>query len=143
MLLARDRQDEIAMDTIGLLEARLERIILLLSGMDPPEGEGELRKYVVAAREGGRGEGEGEGEGMKNKKKKMKGNSSSSNLKEENVRARLLRLEKGLEKVIGGNRVLGELMGVCMKVFCFFFLFLFPLSSSSVTPKKKKFQKIK
>lgn len=95
-----DRQDEIAMDTIDLLEARLERIILLLSGMEPPEGEVELRKYVVAR--------EGEGEGMK------KGNN---NLKEENVRARLVRLEKGLEKVIGGNRVLKELMGVCMKLF--------------------------
>lgn len=98
-MMARDRQDEIAMDTIDLLEARLERIILLLSGMEPPEGEGELRKYVVAR--------EGEGERMK------KGN----NLKEENVRARLVRLEKGLEKVIGRNRVLEELMGVCMKLF--------------------------
>lgn len=99
--MARDvRQDEIAMDTIDLLEARLERIILLLSGMEPPEGEGELRNYVVA--------GEAEGERMK------KGNN---NLKEENVRARLERLEKGLEKVIGGNRVLKELMGVCMKLF--------------------------
>lgn len=95
--MARDRQDEIAMDTIDLLEARLERIILLLGGMEPPEGEGELRKYVVAR----------VGEGMR------KGN----NLKEENVRARLVRLEKGLEKVIGGNRVLKELMGICMKFF--------------------------
>lgn len=94
--MARDRQDEIAMDTIDLLEARLERIILLLSGMEPPEGEGELRKYVVAR----------EGEGMKN----------GNNLKEENVRARLVRLEKGLVKVVGSNRVLGELMGVCMKL---------------------------
>lgn len=95
--MARDRQDEIAMDTIGLLEVRLERIILLLSGMEPPEGEGELGKYVVAK----------EGEGMK------KGN----NLKEENVRARLVRLEKRLEKVVGGNRVWRELMDVCMKLF--------------------------
>lgn len=95
--MAPDRQDEIAMDTIDLLEARLERIIFLLSGMEPPEGEGELRKYVVARK----------GEGMK------KGN----NLKEENVRARLVRLEKGLEKVVGGNPVLEELMGVCMKPF--------------------------
>lgn len=94
--MARDRQDEIAMDTIDLLEARLERIILLLSGMEPPEGEGELRKYIVAR----------EGEGMKN----------GNNLKEENVRARLVRLEKGLVKVVGSNRVLGELMGVCMKL---------------------------
>lgn len=95
--MARDRQDEIAMDTIDLLEARLERIILLLSGMEPPEGEKELRKYVVA----------GEGEGIKRR----------NNLKEENVRARLVRLEKGLEKVVGGNRVFGELMGICMKLF--------------------------
>lgn len=95
--MARDRQDEIAMDTIDLLEARLERIILLLSGMEPPEGERELRKYVVA----------GEGEGIKRR----------NNLKEENVRARLARLEKGLEKVVGGNRVFGELMGICMKLF--------------------------
>lgn len=97
--MARDRQDEIAMDTIDLLEARLERIILLLSGMEPPEGEGELRKYVVTR----------EGEGVMKK--------GNNNLKEENVRARLVRLEKGLEKVVGGNRVLEELMGVCMKLF--------------------------
>lgn len=100
--MARDRQDEIAMDTIDLLEVRLERIILLLSGMEPPEGEGELRKKYVVTREG---------EGMMKK--------GNNNLKEENVRARLVRLEKGLEKVIGGNRVLEELMGVCMKLFSF------------------------
>lgn len=98
--MARDRQDEIAIDTIDLLEARLERIILLLSGMEPPEGEGELREHLLV---GGEGEGEGEGKG--------------GNPKEQSVGARLVRLEKGLDKVVGGNRVLGELMGVCMKFF--------------------------
>lgn len=92
--MSRDRQDEIAMDTINLLEARLERIILLLSGMEPPEGEGELGKFIVAR-----------GEGKK----------SGNNSKEQSVKARLARLERGLEKVVGGNRVLGELMDVCMK----------------------------
>lgn len=112
-VMARDRrQDEIAMDTIDLLEARLERIILLLSGMEPPEGEGELRKYLVT---GGEGKGERESEGKK----------SGNNSKEQSVRARLARLEKGLEKVVGGNRVLGELMGVCMKFFSSFFLYFF------------------
>lgn len=106
--MARYREDEIAMDTIDLLEARLERIILLLSGMEPREGEGELRKYVVA----GKGEGEGEEERIKKR----------NNLKEENVRARLVRLEKGLEKVVGGNRVLGELMGICMNLFSLLYI---------------------
>lgn len=103
--MARDRQDEIAMDTIDLLEARLERIILLLSGMEPPEGEEELRKYNVAGREG-------------------EGKKGGNNPKEQNVRARLARLEKGLEKVVGENRVLGELMGVCKN---FLFLSIFSL----------------
>lgn len=102
--MARDRQDEIAMDTIDLLEARLERIILLLSGMEPPEGEEELRKYNVAGREG-------------------EGKKGGNNPKEQNVRARLARLEKGLEKVVGGNRVLGELMGICKKFFLSLYLF--------------------
>lgn len=124
MFMARDRQDEIAMDTIDLLEVRLERIISLLSGMDPPEGEGELRKYVVVAAREGEGKG-GEGEGMK---------KSDRNLKEENVRARLVSLEKGLEKVVGGNRVLGELMGVCMKV-----VFSSPPFLYKKHQKKKKF----
>lgn len=108
--MARDRQDEIAIDTIDLLEARLERIILLLSGMEPPEGEGELRKHLLV---GGEGEGEGEGEGK------------GGNPKEQSVGARLVRLEKGLDKVVGGNRVLGELMGVCMKFFFSFHLSIF------------------
>lgn len=89
--MARDRHDEIAMDTIDLLEARLERIILLLSGMELPEGEVELRAYVAG----------GEGKGNK----------------EQSVRVRLAKLEKGLEKVVGGNWALGELMGVCMNFF--------------------------
>lgn len=106
--MVRDRQDEIAIDTIDLLEARLERIILLLSGMEPPEGEGELRKHLLVG-----GEGEGEEKG--------------GNLKELNVGARLVRLKKGLDKVVGGNRALGDLMDVCMKGGFFFHLSIFSL----------------
>lgn len=111
--MARDRQDEIAIDTIDLLEARLERIILLLSGMEPPEGEGELRKHLLVG-----GEGEGEGKG--------------GNPKEQSVGARLVRLEKGLDKVVGGNRVLGELMGVCMKFFFSIFLSFFSTRNTQI-----------